>query len=106
MQIDNVSMSYIERPATKDGEPTLVFIHGFTSQKLGWSPVFWYLPKSWRIIAVDLPGHGHSGFSDNFNYSINGIVSMLHKVQYMKYACIHCERSVGHMMRSIAHTEV
>lgn len=80
VQVDGVNIYYLDRPATSPDQPTLVFVHGFTSQKLCWVPLIRYIPTSWRIVAVDLPGHGESGIGENWNCSANGISSLLFEV--------------------------
>jgi 2-succinyl-6-hydroxy-2,4-cyclohexadiene-1-carboxylate synthase len=42
------------------GEP-LVLLHGFTGRAANWRPLLPRLAQQWRVIAIDLPGHGDSG---------------------------------------------
>lgn len=42
------------------GEP-LVLLHGFTGRAANWRPLLPRLARQWRVIAIDLPGHGDSG---------------------------------------------
>ena len=42
------------------GDPTLVFLHGFTTDLTDWSPQLNSLSAEFRCVAVDLPGHGKS----------------------------------------------
>jgi len=45
------------------GEPTLVFVHGWSCDSRYWraqTPVF---SKKYRVVVLDLAGHGHSGMS-------------------------------------------
>ena len=79
-----MNISYMDRPAKDDQQPTLVFVHGFTNQKVVWIPLLRQLPSSWRIIAFDLPGHGESGFSEDFTYFPNTLVDLMHKVSDWK----------------------
>lgn len=44
---------------TGDGDP-LLLLHGFTGRAANWRPLLPRLAKQWRVIAVDLPGHGDS----------------------------------------------
>lgn len=83
VEVDGIKMAYLDRPgsAGTPNPPTVVFVHGFTAQKLGWIPLIRHLPTSWRIIAIDLPGHGESGVSDDWNCSVKEIGSLLHKVR-------------------------
>lgn len=98
--IEGIDISYIDRnPTSKktkssatavnsintSNPTTIVFIHGVTSQKLSWAPVIRSLPKSWRVIAIDLPGHGKSGFSEELNYSVVSMGEFLHEVSKPYY---------------------
>ena len=80
LMIDDMNISYMDRPAKDDNQPTLVFIHGITSQKVGWIPLLRQLPSSWRLVALDLPGHGESDFSEDLTYNQHTFVDIMHKV--------------------------
>ena len=86
LKIDDMNVSYMDRPAKDDRQPTLVFVHGFTNQKIGLIPLLRQLPSTWRIVAFDLPGHGESGFTEDFTYSaqMNRFVDIMHKVSDWK----------------------
>jgi pimeloyl-ACP methyl ester carboxylesterase len=43
------------------GEPTLVFVHGWSCDRSYWRDQIDHFAKSHRVIAVDLGGHGESG---------------------------------------------
>ncbi len=43
-----------------DSLPVIVFLHGFTGSVETWQPVFQYLQGRFKMIAVDLTGHGKS----------------------------------------------
>ena len=43
------------------GEPTLVFVHGWSCDARYWREQVPYFSKKYRVITVDLAGHGHSG---------------------------------------------
>ena len=43
------------------GEPTLVFVHGWSCDGRYWREQVPYFSKKHRIITIDLAGHGHSG---------------------------------------------
>lgn len=49
--------AYLERG---EGEETLVLIHGVGMRIEAWRPQIDRLATDFRVIAVDLPGHGHS----------------------------------------------
>lgn len=41
--------------------PPLVLVHGITESRHAWDPVIPTLEEHWRVVAVDLRGHGESG---------------------------------------------
>lgn len=44
-----------------NGEPTLVFIHGWSGDGRYWRGQLPYFAQDHRVITIDLAGHGHSG---------------------------------------------
>lgn len=55
--VEGKTVSYIERSGP--GE-TMVFVHGFGANKENWLGFVRHIPESFRVIALDLPGHGES----------------------------------------------
>ena len=45
------------------GETTLVFVHGWSCDSRYWRAQVPHFSKQYRVITLDLAGHGHSGFS-------------------------------------------
>ncbi|MCE8011798.1 alpha/beta hydrolase [Halomonas daqingensis] len=43
------------------GEPTLVFIHGWSCDGRYWRGQVPYFSQQHRVVTIDLAGHGHSG---------------------------------------------
>ena len=43
------------------GEPTLVFVHGWSCDARYWRAQLPYFSKNHRVVTLDLAGHGHSG---------------------------------------------
>ncbi|MBI5442665.1 MAG: alpha/beta hydrolase [Deltaproteobacteria bacterium] len=43
------------------GEPTLVFVHGWSCDGRYWRAQVPYFARTHRVVALDLAGHGHSG---------------------------------------------
>ena len=92
LYLKEFSYCYYERQPLADSgaeppanAPTILFIHGFTSNKTMWMVVTKYLPKTWRIIILDLPGHGESSFKPEADYSPDGMVEKLNDV-----SCVAC----------------
>lgn len=63
---------FFEDVQPRKGEPyaTLVLIHGAGGSHLSWRRQFHELSEIFRVIAIDLPGHGMSG--GNGNITVNG----------------------------------
>jgi pimeloyl-ACP methyl ester carboxylesterase len=51
------------------GEPTLVFVHGWSCDGRYWRAQVPYFSKNHRVVVLDLAGHGHSGLSRS-NYTM------------------------------------
>ena len=52
-----------------EGEPALVFVHGWSCDARYWQAQLPYFSKSHRVVVLDLAGHGHSG-STRSTYSM------------------------------------
>ncbi|OGV44881.1 MAG: alpha/beta hydrolase [Lentisphaerae bacterium GWF2_57_35] len=57
---DGVPISY---EVHGSGEPTLVFVHGWSCDARYWREQVPYFSKKNRVVILDLAGHGHSGLS-------------------------------------------
>ncbi len=66
---DGVRISYTSEG---HGEPAIVFINGWTCDHTYWRFQVPEFRKSFRVIAIDLPGHGASG-ADRKSWSIDGL---------------------------------
>ncbi len=64
--IDGTDIVYT---ATGKGEPTLVFVHGWSCDKSYWSAQAEELSLKYRVVTIDLAGHGESG-TERKNYTI------------------------------------
>ncbi len=58
------TLAYDDIPSQPEGGPTVVLIHGFaTNRSENWKRLGWYGAferKGWRVVALDLRGHGES----------------------------------------------
>ncbi|CAF1248596.1 unnamed protein product [Rotaria sp. Silwood1] len=52
--------SYCEKGSKVDGQPTIVFVHGLSSNKETWLPIVKNIPSNYHCITVDLPAHGET----------------------------------------------
>src|SRR5215472_2996761 len=68
-EVDGPSVHYQE--AGDADSPAVLLIHGFSSSTLVWSRVLLRLAKAgFRVIALDLLGHGYSGKPRDGEYTI------------------------------------
>lgn len=70
------NVPHIEYEATRihyvedgEGEP-LILVHSIAQSGYTWRNVFYRLREHYRVIAVDLPGHGYSDRPIHFDYTI------------------------------------
>jgi 3-oxoadipate enol-lactonase len=81
---DNGKLSYID---TGKGNKTLLFIHGFCGSHEYWSDIIAELKDDYRVIAVDLRGHGASeeiGESFSIDDMAADIASLLDELEIAK----------------------
>lgn len=55
VQVEGESVSYLEREGS--GE-IIILVHGFTADKNNWLRFVRYIPEKYRVLAIDMPGHG------------------------------------------------
>lgn len=72
---DEIKIHYLEAGI---GEP-LLLIHGIGQSVYTWRNLFEVLSENYRVIAVDLPGHGLSSRPEYFNYSMDEMAEVLHE---------------------------
>ncbi|MEE9554935.1 MAG: alpha/beta hydrolase [candidate division Zixibacteria bacterium] len=77
---DGVEISLDQRG---EGEPTVIFIHGWANNKGIWDAQMSYFAEKHRVIAVDLPGYGESGYNRtdwtmaSFAQDVNTVIDKL-----------------------------
>ena len=68
-----VSAGPVELKTTELGHgPTIVFVHGLGASRTDWLPTARKLLGRYRIVLVDLPGHGDSALPDPFSFASAG----------------------------------
>lgn len=60
MSSDGVKISFDDQGA---GEPSIVFVHGWSNDKSIWDAQMSQFSNIYRVVAIDLPGFGESGDS-------------------------------------------
>jgi len=65
-------VAYLERPGSG---PTVVLVHGFTANKDIWLAYIRCLPRTLRVVAPDLKGHGDNAQSMTQDYDARSLVT-------------------------------
>ena len=63
---------------TKEGQQTILFVHGLASYIPAWKKNMTDLKDSYRCIAIDLPGYGKSS-KGNYNVSMEFFADVIHE---------------------------
>ena len=58
---DGVGIAYESHGRTDGDAPTVVLVHGWAGNRTFWSQQVDVLTERYRVVAVDLGGHGESG---------------------------------------------
>lgn len=66
--VDGISLHWT---STGSGPQTLVLIHGWTCDDTSWSAQVPALSKKYRVLTLDLPGHGKSGMPKPGGFSMD-----------------------------------
>ena len=56
--------------STGTGRQTLILVHGWTCDETSWKEQVPTLAKAYRVITLDLPGHGKSGMPKTFSMEV------------------------------------
>ncbi|CAH0526680.1 alpha/beta hydrolase [Vibrio hippocampi] len=86
------SIAYLEWLPQQPAVHTLVFIHGWMDNLASFHPFQSLIAEhgeNWRVIMLDLPGHGHSSHKSDSNYYhffdyIDDLAQVLDKIQAVK----------------------
>lgn len=93
--LGNTTISYND---TGKGRP-LVLLHGYLEAKEVWQPLTDILAQEFRIIGIDLPGHGTSGIAGEM-HTMEYIAEVVREV--MKDAGIDRAMLIGHSLGGYA----
>lgn len=67
---NDVTLTYMERTSSIENAETIVLVHGFSANKDNWILFTKELDEKYRVIAVDLAGHGDSDKSMDTSYDL------------------------------------
>ena len=76
--------------------PTIIFVHGWTCDETSWARQVPAFSRNYRVVTVDLPGHGKSAPPEHGDYSMERLAEAVEAVR----AAGHVDRVVlvGHSM--------
>lgn len=57
------------------GGPVIILLHGSNSSLQTWEPLVKRLGETWRVVTLDLPGHGLTGGTPDKDYSAEGMIA-------------------------------
>jgi len=66
IKVDGENVYYLEREGKGEA---VVLLHGFTADKNNWLRFVRNLPEEYRVLAIDMPGHGDNVQDASRNYS-------------------------------------
>ena len=84
LSVRGIDISYLIRnpgDTLAHRSPTTVLLHETNVNKYDWFSLIWFLPRSWQIVALNLPGHCDSGYKETERYLPYEVAGMLHEAQ-------------------------
>ncbi|XP_078603953.1 monoacylglycerol lipase ABHD6-like [Branchiostoma floridae x Branchiostoma japonicum] len=78
--VEGFRFAYAERGRPSETQPSILFLHGFSSSKSAWANFINALPRNLHIIALDLPAHGESDRNPDEDVSMEGQANNIHRV--------------------------
>lgn len=79
VSVGDFTFSYVERGKSEKAENVILMVHGFTGDKGIWCLMGKAIPKTFHLVAVDLPGHGYTTRKHHDDHSIPAQVAKLHQ---------------------------
>ena len=71
VEVEGRAVRYYERPGAGAEAPTIVLLHGFGGSKDHWIRFAPHLPARYRVLALDLPGHGDDAPDPDASYTVD-----------------------------------
>lgn len=79
LEVEGFEINFIEK--NPSGMKTILFLHGFTGSASDWDEIFSLLPSNYKLIAIDLPGHGKSSSkSEIYFYQEDFLMKIIDKI--------------------------
>ena len=84
IDVKDFTFWYYERqwaPYGDNRQPvSVLFLHGYTSERTHWVSMVKFLPQHWRLILVDMPGHGRTSYKAKDDYTRKGYTEKINRV--------------------------
>ena len=77
--LESGAVAHVRDQGNREG-PALVLIHGSNASLHTWEPWVALLGAKYRIVTMDMPGHGLTGAVPGDDYSRSGMVAFTHEV--------------------------
>ena len=74
IEVDGRTIAYVERSG--EGE-AIVLLHSFAADKDNWIRFARHIPRSYRLLIFDLPGHGECSFDPTLSYDAFSIATQM-----------------------------
>lgn len=80
MTLPSGARGHYRLQGNKNADTTLVLLHGSNASLHTWEPLVNRLMDTYRIVTIDLPGHGLTGPTPSEDYTLKGMASMVKEV--------------------------
>lgn len=75
IELNGVNVSYLDNQS--NSQNVILFVHGYSASKDNWNQLAYRLNDQYRLIAIDLLGHGKTDLDPNNNYLLMNQVKLL-----------------------------
>jgi pimeloyl-ACP methyl ester carboxylesterase len=77
----NVDGAHVQWTSAGNGPQTVIFVHGWTCDESSWAPQVGALSSNYRVITLDLPGHGKSAPPADGKFSMENFARAIEAVR-------------------------
>ena len=91
--VNGIQINYLDWPGGCESAPPVLMVHGLSAHAHTWDPIARRLSEGRRVIAIDLRGHGDSGWARD-GYDVERFVSDIDAV--LKHLNMETIDYIGH----------
>lgn len=77
LDVNGIQVAYLDNENTSAKE-TLVFVHGYTGNKDMWNRLVRHVDSDYRLVAIDLLGHGDTALAPDNRYLLMNQAQLIH----------------------------